>query len=453
MTKQNVYLTDDIMLIDTKTQKFDMLDIKNRRFMYNAKTGTLILGCEGTAKNNNLVSSHADEYAISKAAEPFDSFVRGWIGKGGKYPQGVIHFAPSIPKDAPIEDFNAAFDTLKMFSRNKAAKRTVVRGFGKEWEQLITSVIVPPSQRENPIDRRYYKINVFGQEQIYTNVQKFGDFYLANPVGKMGVALKSEHKFSEEQIKNAEISIYPNFIENPKECIFKAYIVNSSEYDNGNKETSGTWLYFPASDEEITAALETIGLNADNADGKYFFDDFTCNRDVITPFLTTHCTVTELQNAAEVFRYMNDYRFTKLGAVMETGAACNNLAELTELAANIEYFSYIENVNTPKELGEYIINTSGIFASLAKVYREAIEPENFGKNIIKAEQGVFTSKGYLSLSGDEWKPVHLENYRPKELKLKEVERKLDKPTSIRQQLKQAQGNNIPKNPKRTEECL
>lgn len=27
--------------------------------------------------------------------------------------------------------------------------------------------------------------------------------------------------------------------------IFKAFIINSAEYDNGNKETSGAWLYFP----------------------------------------------------------------------------------------------------------------------------------------------------------------------------------------------------------------
>lgn len=42
--------------------------------------------------------------------------------------------------------------------------------------------------------------------------------------------------------------------------IFKAFIVNSAEYDNGNKETSGTWLYFPTTKEEVSAAFEKIGL-------------------------------------------------------------------------------------------------------------------------------------------------------------------------------------------------
>ena len=453
MKKQNIYLFDDVMLIDTKTQKFNMLDIKNRRFMYNTKTGTLILGCEGTVKNNGLISSHTDEHAVSKATEPFDSFIRGWIGKGGKYPHGVIQFTPAISKDAPIDLFNNAFDTLKMFVRNKAAKRTVVRGFGEEWEQLITSVIVPPSQKQNPIDRRYYKINIFGQEQIFTNVQKFDTFYLANTTSKMGVVDKFEHKLSPEQINSAEISIYPQFLENPNEYVFKAYMVNAAEYDNGNKETSGTWIYFPATDEEINAAFEETGLSTGADSGTYFFDDYVCSNDTIKQFLQLDCSVSELQNAAVVLKSLEEYQILKLNAVMETDAVPENLEQLTELAANIDYFTLDENVSNAKELGQYIINSSGIFSGIARIYKDAIEPETFGKNIISAEQGVFTSKGYLSLSGDEWKPVHLQNYRPKKLKNKEQKEIIDKPTSIRSRLKQSKEKSTPSKPKHKEKCL
>ena len=82
------------MRIDTGQTAFDMQQIENRRFMYQPQTGTLILGYQ--YKGNHLASSHADEHFKSGAAEPFDSFIRGWIGSGKSYPHGIIHFAPNI---------------------------------------------------------------------------------------------------------------------------------------------------------------------------------------------------------------------------------------------------------------------------------------------------------------------------------------------------------------------
>ena len=138
---------------------------------------------------------------------------------------------------------------------------------------------------------------------------------------------------------------------------------------------------------------------------------------------------------------------------METSAVPENLEQLTELAANIDYFTLYENVSNAKELGQHIINSSGIFSGIAQIYKDAIEPETFGKNIVAAEQGVFTSKGYLSLSGDGWKPVHIQNYHPKELKHKEPAEIIDKPTSIRSRLKQSKEKSIPSKPKHKEKCL
>ena len=90
----NIPITDTIMRIDTSRDNFNMQDIENRRFMFNPKTATLILGYQ--YRNGELVSSHADEYASTGTDEPFDDFVRGWIGTSKEYTDGVIHFAPSV---------------------------------------------------------------------------------------------------------------------------------------------------------------------------------------------------------------------------------------------------------------------------------------------------------------------------------------------------------------------
>ena len=90
----NIPITDSIMRIDTSRDNFNMQDIENRRFMFSPKTATLILGYQ--YRNGELVSSHADEYASTGISEPFDDFVRGWIGTSKEYTDGVIHFAPSV---------------------------------------------------------------------------------------------------------------------------------------------------------------------------------------------------------------------------------------------------------------------------------------------------------------------------------------------------------------------
>ena len=69
----------------------------------------------------------------------YDNFVRGWIGTGGDYPKGVIHFAPCVDK-RNITLFDRAFDTLKMFQENGALAGTVVRGFGENWEQPLSDI-------------------------------------------------------------------------------------------------------------------------------------------------------------------------------------------------------------------------------------------------------------------------------------------------------------------------
>lgn len=126
------------MLIDTKQSAFDMQRIKNRRFMFSPQSGELILGKQ--YKGRQLFASHAEEHGRSGATAPFDSFLRGWIGTGKEYPQGVIHFAPAIDS-RNVDLFNRAFDALEMFAGNGAAGSTVIRGFGESWEQPLQNII------------------------------------------------------------------------------------------------------------------------------------------------------------------------------------------------------------------------------------------------------------------------------------------------------------------------
>ena len=120
-----------------------MQAIQNRRFMFSPQTGELIIGRQ--YRGNALVKSHAEEHGESGAKAPFDSFLRGWIGTGKQYKDGVIHFAPAIDASNP-EQFDRAFSTVEMFARNGANGKTVIRGFGDVWEQPLSKLIFERSE-------------------------------------------------------------------------------------------------------------------------------------------------------------------------------------------------------------------------------------------------------------------------------------------------------------------
>lgn len=103
-----------LMVVDTKREIIDILQITNRRFMYDPQTGILILGDE--AYGQSIAGSHAQEFYDSQAGGRFDDYLRGWIGTSKSYPCGVIHFAPAVV----MEQFDRGFDTLQMFARSKA---------------------------------------------------------------------------------------------------------------------------------------------------------------------------------------------------------------------------------------------------------------------------------------------------------------------------------------------
>lgn len=78
-----------MMKLDVAVQAFDMQDISNRRFMYNPKTGILVLG-QHVRENKRVARQPCRDLAQAGIRSGFDDFVRGWVGTGKSYPAGVI---------------------------------------------------------------------------------------------------------------------------------------------------------------------------------------------------------------------------------------------------------------------------------------------------------------------------------------------------------------------------
>ena len=59
----------------------------------------------------------------------------------------MIHFAPSVDERC-IALFDRVFLTLAMFRENGALEGTVIRGFGKRWEQPMSDIFADTLEPE-----------------------------------------------------------------------------------------------------------------------------------------------------------------------------------------------------------------------------------------------------------------------------------------------------------------
>lgn len=96
----------------------------NRRFIYHAQHNVLVLGL-----GIHGDSTHAQEWHASNSTGVFDETVRGWVGCGGGYPQGIIHFAPQVMLDQGIERVDAAYALIDHLMALGLSNNTTLKNF------------------------------------------------------------------------------------------------------------------------------------------------------------------------------------------------------------------------------------------------------------------------------------------------------------------------------------
>ena len=111
-----------------------------------------------------------------------------------------------------------------------------------------------------------------------------------------------------------------------------------------------------------------------------------------------------------------------LAAVQESPFRLTTLEQFREFPANTEYFILEDNISKVEDVGwRYLAQHLDVL--LPPELLDAIDPVPFGNHAMQEEQGCFTSKGYLTLSGDEW--VH------------KREKQTEKKPSIKERLEQS----------------
>lgn len=90
-----------------------------------------------------------------------------------------------------------------------------------------------------------------------------------------------------------------------------------------------------------------------------------------------------------------------LAAVQESPYRLTTLEQFREFPANTEYFIMEANISKVEDVGWRYL-AQHLDTLLPPELLDAIDPVPFGKYAVQEEQGCFTSRGYLTLSGDEW---------------------------------------------------
>lgn len=202
-------------------------------------------------------------------------------------------------------------------------------------------------------------------------------------------------------------------LKNMNDYKFAAFIVNRSEYDNGNRETSGTELYFPTDAETIKRTFEEIGLPENASPDTYFFDDYACGNDDLKRCLTMYESVDALNYLAMRIAELKDTEMTTFQTALKAGE-CKDLTKAINLTYNIEYYKIIDNISDWADYGKYI-------AHQRRIDNNDMDFEKYGKHHADDHGGYLLDGVFLETGWTEFDNVYDGKNIPDEYRITEPE--------------------------------
>ena len=191
-----------------------------------------------------------------------------------------------------------------------------------------------------------------------------------------------------------------------KEHIFKAYIVNTDEYDNGNKETSGAWLYFPTTQNEVSALFETIGLSRNASSNEYFIDDYVCDDEDIKNVLSVSDSIDELNYLANRIDELEDIELTVFQTVLQMDNECNDIREAINVTYNTEYYKVIPDMSCWENVGAYYAEQAGFNVGVIGELADYIDYAAYGEDQAGKNGGELVDDIYIESGCADWTNVY-----------------------------------------------
>ena len=182
---------------------------------------------------------------------------------------------------------------------------------------------------------------------------------------------------------------------------FAILIDSRTRFETG--EPGGYWLSMPATKEQLHEAMQSVGITADNPQD-FFIHGYSDREDrhIALPYdMVCAAQVDELNFLAARLETLDASGIAALNAATQRRNGFENIGQLIDFTYNEDFFVHIPEVHTPRDLGDYYLNKSGMVQMPAE-WKNSIDLIAFGRNAAAQEKGSFTEYGYLVESGDAW---------------------------------------------------
>ncbi len=166
--------------------------------------------------------------------------------------------------------------------------------------------------------------------------------------------------------------------------MLRVFLTNLGKYNEG--ELVGEWLDLPATEEELQAAFQRIGIDGVEYE-EHFFSDW--ETDIEGLHLEEYMNLEELNELAAMYEDLDDWEKEVVQAIMELEGY-----DLEEAIEARDQYWLCPDIHTNEDLGYYWLFEEGIYDIPDKL-APYIDCEKFGRDVALEADGGFTSKGWL----------------------------------------------------------
>ena len=176
--------------------------------------------------------------------------------------------------------------------------------------------------------------------------------------------------------------------------LFEAYITNLGKYNEG--ELVGETLKFPTSPQEVQALLKHIGVDGIRYE-EFFITSFDGDVLGLYDYLGEYENLDELNHLACLLSELDQDELEKFEAALNIGTHTSSVADIINLAQNLDCFEFYPDIETEEDLGRYWADDLPIPAEL----KDYFDYGAYGRDASINEGGHFAPGGYIvQTSGD-----------------------------------------------------
>lgn len=175
---------------------------------------------------------------------------------------------------------------------------------------------------------------------------------------------------------------------------FSILIDSRSRFETGIP--GGAWLPMPATAEQLHAAMQSVGITADNPQD-FFINGFanteSCPFDVPLEVIQRG-SLDELNYLGKLLEMQRDEDKAKFAAAVTLGEYAGNLKDLINLAQNLDCYWIYPTVQSEEDYGYYLIDELDEL-ELPEEAKKYFMYEDYGRDAAINDGGRFTEQGYV----------------------------------------------------------